>query len=88
MKRGVQQHRVSAQDLVFLISRYVDEKESADATIYLESAAGRVLLYEECNVLPIEQPVFTMICREQEVTLSIHFRKGNYAATAFGCDLV
>lgn len=87
LKRSIKDGGISAQDIVFLISRYVETKESADVKISLESSSGKVLLYEEGNVLPIEWFVLKMICAEKEITISIRFKRGNYTAMAFGCDL-
>lgn len=87
IKRGVQEGAIHAQDLVFLLSKYAESTESADARIFLSSNGGKALLYEEGNVLRVNSKTVAAICSECEVTIEIVLRRGNYTASATGCDL-
>lgn len=87
IKRGVGEGCVQAQDLIFLLSKHAEEQTCADARIFLSSSKGKVLLYENGNVLCMPPRTMKTICSEREVTIEILLSSGNYKAVATGCDL-
>jgi len=55
--------------------------------VSLESAAGRLLIYEDGSAVDYSEEEATKILSEPEVTALVDMKMGEYESTAWGCDL-
>ena len=58
-----------------------------DVTLYFESKAGKMCVFEKGVPLAIDEEKATKILSEEEVTILIDMAEGDANATAWGCDL-
>jgi glutamate N-acetyltransferase/amino-acid N-acetyltransferase len=80
--------QVVPQDIVTIVSQYIDLLQTEELTISLSSATGSSVLYEDGASLSVLPEMQSYICAGGDLELIVRIGRGNYTATAYGCDLV